>query len=89
MHTLIADVTITRIPKPVPVIKEAVFAEGNHWRGTAEFIPINTGRHRFNRCVANRLPAFKAETLGHIDLAYNAIPEQSDGADLVGCTSAL
>src|SRR5260370_1095908 len=51
MHSLIADVAVAGVPKPMPVVLETQFVNRPHRRGPEKQIPSHSCRHRTVRFV--------------------------------------
>src|SRR6185312_12771190 len=86
---LVADIAIAGRPEPVPVIEKLILGERHHWRGTAEFIPIDSGGHRLDRRVSDGFPALKAEASRHVHFADDAILKHLDRAYFMSDAAAL
>ena len=72
MHALIADVAVSGVPKPMPVVLETQFVEGPHGRRPQEEIPIYAWRNRTVGFVTDGHAPLEAQTFRHINLADNA-----------------
>ena len=82
MHTLVPDVAVAGIPKPVPVISETFLVEGTQRRRAKEQIPIQPGRRWGIRRMADRRTQLVTQRLAHVDLADQSLLERSDRLDL-------
>ena len=76
MHSLIADVTISVIPVPVPVVVDQPLGKIAFLRGPLPQIPIQMGRGLLLiGLVANRSPRTENKSAGHVDIPDHAIAQ--------------
>src|SRR5437867_11249718 len=61
VHALIADISVARIPEPVPVVSEFIFAVRLPLRGAEKTVPIKSRGNRFIGRVADGETAPEAE----------------------------
>src|SRR3546814_5921814 len=69
MHALIADITVAKIPVPMPDVMEAIPGKGPFGSRAPPQVVIHTGRNRFFRGLPDRVPPFITEPLGHVHFA--------------------
>ena len=89
MHALVSYIAVAGVPKPVPVVGEAVLAVGTHRGRTEEDIPIQAGRNWLFGRVADRLPASEAESARHVERSDRALAEHGHRLALVPDGAAL
>src|SRR5579859_5027798 len=89
MYSLIADVTIARIPNPMPVVVKSIACERLHrcWPGPE--VVVAPGRHCFRLCMSNAGPPLVAKCAGQIGIAYGAVVHPLDGFDHAGIGARL
>ena len=89
MHPLVADVAVAGVPEPVPVVAEAQFVKGAQRGGPEEHVPVNAGRRRRVRLVADGGAALVTKSLGLVHLADQPTLQGGNGAHLKGIAAVL
>ena len=73
MYTLIAKITIARIPKPMPFIMKSIFIKWSVWSRSQECIPVDTIRNLAIFYMTDTAPRFKTKPFGHVYFAKPVI----------------
>src|SRR6516165_9414478 len=79
VNALVAEIAVTRIPDPVPVVMKAIAGERLQGRGSGPEVIVNPGWNRFLRRVSNRVPPFEAESPTEIHFANRPLVKSFDG----------
>src|ERR1039458_6314187 len=73
VNSLVAQVAVAVIPKPVPVVVQPVSRVLVLGRRSQPEIVVDARRHGFHRLAADGVAPFEAEAAGHVDVAEQAI----------------
>ena len=73
MNALIAEVAVTRVPHPMPVVVKAILGERLQGRGTGPEVVMDAGGHRFFRSVADGVAPLVAQAAREIDVANQPV----------------
>ena len=76
---LIADLTVSGVPDPVPVVVKAILRKRLHRRGAGPQVIMHSGWNGFFGSVPDRWPPLVAKRAGHIHLADRAVTQLLNG----------
>src|SRR5712691_833660 len=86
---LVAEVPVSRVPDPVPVVMKAIACERLQRCGTGPDVVVDARGNGFGRRPANRVAPLEAEPPRQIDLAKRASVQVIDRLDQRACRTAL
>src|SRR5215472_2091954 len=89
MYTLIANVAVARVPKPVPVVVETIRVKRPHRGGPKPGIVVDAGRYGTVGLVTDGLAPLEAQPLRHVELADNTLAQELHGLNFVLRGAAL
>src|SRR5882762_11303567 len=75
MDSLVAGITIAVVPKPVPVVMEAVARELMLGCGAGPKIVVHALRHWLDRCVTDGVAPVEAQSTRQVHITNNAFAQ--------------
>src|SRR5205823_2634473 len=73
MDALVAHVAVAGVPKPVPVVVEAILGERLHGRGTRPKIVVHARGNRLDRGASDGVAPLVAQAARQVDLAQQPV----------------
>src|SRR3954471_2242015 len=86
---LIAEVSVSGVPDPVPVVVKAIAGERPGRRRARPEVVVDSMRHRFRRRSSDRFTTLEAQASRQIDVAKGAFVQVVNGLDLRASGAAL